>query len=116
MSSHESEKRQAIIDACRRMSTLGINQRTSSNISVRHGEGLVTTPTSLSCHAPTAEQIVFMDMNGAFIQGRRPSRRLRVNGMAACRSVSRRCCRSRRAEASAARWPAMGTQMLQSAE
>jgi ribulose-5-phosphate 4-epimerase/fuculose-1-phosphate aldolase len=42
-SSDESGKRQAIIDACRRMNALGINQGTSGNISVRH-EGRMACP------------------------------------------------------------------------
>ena len=35
MTQDETEKRQAIIDACRRMNALGINQGTSGNIGVR---------------------------------------------------------------------------------
>jgi L-fuculose-phosphate aldolase len=73
MTSHENEKRQAIIDACRRMNALGINQGTSGNISIRHGEGMLITPTSVPYDAMTPEQIVFMDMNGTFIEGQRPS-------------------------------------------
>ena len=42
----DREKRQSIIDACLRMNTLGINQGTSGNISLRHGEGMLVTPTS----------------------------------------------------------------------
>jgi L-fuculose-phosphate aldolase len=69
----QNEKRQAIIDACRRMNTLGINQGTSGNVSVRHGDGLLITPTSVPYEAMTPEQIVFMDMNGASAEGARPS-------------------------------------------
>ena len=47
MNSHDLQKRQAIIDACRRMNALGINQGTSGNISVRHDDGMLVTPTSL---------------------------------------------------------------------
>ncbi|RTE95250.1 hypothetical protein D6B98_03990 [Bradyrhizobium sp. LVM 105] len=45
MTTDELAKRQAIIDACRRMNALGINQGTSGNISVRHVDGLLVTPT-----------------------------------------------------------------------
>jgi L-fuculose-phosphate aldolase len=69
----EKEKRQAIIDACRRMNALGINQGTSGNISIRHDDGMLITPTSVPYDAMTAEQIVFMDMDGAFAEGQRPS-------------------------------------------
>ncbi len=69
----EHEKRQAIIDACRRMNALGINQGTSGNISIRHGEGMLVTPTSVPYEAMTVDQIVFMAMDGSFAQGQRPS-------------------------------------------
>ena len=46
----DREKRQSIIDACRSMDALGINQGTSGNISLRHGEGLLITPTSTPYH------------------------------------------------------------------
>src|SRR5215469_5233202 len=69
----QNKKRQAIIDACRRMNALGINQGTSGNISVRHCDGLLITPTSMPYDAMTPEQIVFMDMNGAFADGALPS-------------------------------------------
>ena len=41
----DRDKRRSIIDACLRMNALGINQGTSGNISVRHGDGLLITPT-----------------------------------------------------------------------
>jgi len=73
MTADELEKRQAIIDACRRMNALGINQGTSGNISLRHGEGLLITPTSVPYDAMTAEQIVFMAMDGSVRTGQKPS-------------------------------------------
>lgn len=72
MSRAETEKRQAIIDACRRMNALGINQGTSGDISLRHDDGMLITPTSVPCDAMTAEQIVFMNMDGPLDEGRRP--------------------------------------------
>jgi L-fuculose-phosphate aldolase len=73
VSGAESEKRQSIIDACRRMNALGINQGTSGNISLRHENGMLITPTSVPYDLMTADQIVFMDMNGAFADHQRPS-------------------------------------------
>ena len=72
-SSDESGKRQAIIDACRRMNALGINQGTSGNISVRHEEGMLVTPTSVPYDSMVPDQIVFMGMDGSFAAGQRPS-------------------------------------------
>jgi L-fuculose-phosphate aldolase len=69
----EHQKRQAIIDACRRMNALGINQGTSGNISVRHGEGLLITPTSVPYEVMTPDQIVFMGLDGSHAEHQRPS-------------------------------------------
>lgn len=69
----ELAKRQAIIDACRRMNALGINQGTSGNISIRHVDGLLITPTSVPYEAMTPDQIVFMAMDGSHAPGQKPS-------------------------------------------
>jgi len=69
----ESEKRRAIIDACRRMNALGINQGTSGNISLRHQNGLLITPTSVPYDQMRPEQIVFMGFDGSFAEGQKPS-------------------------------------------
>jgi L-fuculose-phosphate aldolase len=73
MTAEEKNKRQAIVDACRRMNALGINQGSSGNIGVRHGEGMLITPTSVPYDLMTADQIVFMGMDGSFPSGQRPS-------------------------------------------
>src|SRR5215218_2260763 len=69
----DREGRQSIIDACRSMNALGINQGTSGNISLRHGEGLLITPTSTPYEAMQPEQIVFMGMDGSHDAAQRPS-------------------------------------------
>jgi len=53
-------KRQSIIDACRSMNTLGINQGTSGNISLRDGDGLLITPTSMPYDVMQPEDIIEM--------------------------------------------------------
>ena len=73
MTADELDKRQAIIDACRRMNALGINQGTSGNISVRHADGLLVTPTSVPYDAMTPDQIVFMTMDGSHAPDQKPS-------------------------------------------
>jgi L-fuculose-phosphate aldolase len=73
MTTEENQKRQAIIDACRRMNALGINHGTSGNISVRHGDGLLITPTSTPYEAMTPDQIVFMELDGSHAAHQRPS-------------------------------------------
>ena len=69
----DREKRQSIIDACLRMNVLGINQGTSGNISLRHGEGMLITPTSVPYEAMQPEQIVYMGLDGSFDPAQRPS-------------------------------------------
>ena len=66
-------KRQSIIDACLRMNALGINQGTSGNISVRHSDGLLITPTSTPYEAMRPEQIVHMGLDGSHDPAQHPS-------------------------------------------
>jgi L-fuculose-phosphate aldolase len=73
MTRDDHDKRQGIIDACRRMNALGINQGTSGNISVRHGDGLLITPTSVPYEAMAPDQIVFMGLDGSHASDQRPS-------------------------------------------
>src|ERR1041384_5142793 len=70
---NDREKRQSIIDACLRMNALGINQGTSGNISLRHKDGLLITPTSVPYETMQPKQIVFMGMDGSFDPAQRPS-------------------------------------------
>src|SRR6201996_1291237 len=58
----DQTKRHQIIDACREMNRLGINQGTSGNISLRHDDGMLITPTSVPYDAMQAYQIVFMKL------------------------------------------------------
>ncbi|MFT7028134.1 MAG: L-fuculose-phosphate aldolase [Paracoccaceae bacterium] len=61
--------RAAIIDACRAMNASGLNQGTSGNISVRSGDGILITPTSMAYDAMTPDDIVWMGFDGA-VRGR----------------------------------------------
>jgi L-fuculose-phosphate aldolase len=69
----ELAKRQSIIDACREMNALGINQGTSGNISLRHEDGMLITPTSAPYDIMQPEQIVFMKLDGSLDAKQRPS-------------------------------------------
>ena len=72
-STNARAKRQSIIDACLQMNRLGINQGTSGNISLRHEDGMLITPTSTPYEAMQPEDIVFMKLDGAFDAKQRPS-------------------------------------------
>ncbi|OUS38564.1 class II aldolase [Rhodobacterales bacterium 56_14_T64] len=60
-----TEIRQAVIDACLSMNTLGINQGTSGNISVRVGDQMLITPSGVAYDRLTPEMIVSMPLKGA---------------------------------------------------
>lgn len=53
-----------IIAACLEMNNSGINQGTSGNISVRHGDGILITPTSLAYDRMQPQDIVWMGFDG----------------------------------------------------
>jgi L-fuculose-phosphate aldolase len=69
----EQTKRQSIIDACREMNRLGINQGTSGNISLRHADGMLITPTGTPYETMRPDQIVFMKLDGGLDAKQRPS-------------------------------------------
>ena len=68
----EMNVRRDMVATCRRMNDLGINQGTSGNLSVRHGDGLLITPTSVPYDEMQPDDIVRMDFDGHYV-GRRPS-------------------------------------------
>jgi L-fuculose-phosphate aldolase len=69
----EPELRRRIIEAGREMNRCGLNQGTSGNISLRLGDGLLITPTSLPYDEMVAEDIVFLAMDGTPIGRHEPS-------------------------------------------
>jgi L-fuculose-phosphate aldolase len=71
--------RQSIIDACRAMIRLGVNQGTAGNVSVRWGDGLLITPSGLPYGEMSADDIVFMDMTGAYEHELAPSSEWRIH-------------------------------------
>ncbi|MCE6958983.1 L-fuculose-phosphate aldolase [Cereibacter sphaeroides] len=73
MQADELAKRKAIIDACLEMNRSGLNQGTSGNISVRHGEGLLITPTAMAYGSLEPEDIVYLAMDGTATGRHRPS-------------------------------------------
>lgn len=65
--------RKSIVDACRRMNALGINQGTSGNISVRWRDGLLISPSGIDYGDLTAADIVFIGYDGSHEGEIRPS-------------------------------------------
>src|ERR1700744_5383627 len=73
----DKTRRQSIIDACRDMNRLGINQGTSGNISLRHHDGMLITPTSTPYETMQPDDILFMKLDGSPDPKQRPSREWR---------------------------------------
>lgn len=69
----EIETRKSIISYCLLMNSLGINQGMSGNISVRHGEGLLITPTSIPYDQIEVDDIVYLAPDGRPTGRRQPS-------------------------------------------
>jgi L-fuculose-phosphate aldolase len=59
----ENAARQALVDACRAMNALGINQGTSGNISLRHGAAMLISPSATPYDALRPEQVVSMPLD-----------------------------------------------------
>ena len=75
MTSNHSEfaVRQSIVDACRSMNTMGINQGTSGNISVRWKDGLFITPSGVPYGQMSADDVVHLRMDGSYDHPLAPS-------------------------------------------
>ena len=69
----EHELREAIIATALKMNALGINQGKAGNVSARHGEGYLVTPSGLPYEETHAEDIVRMDLQGTAQGQRTPS-------------------------------------------
>lgn len=72
MTDEERQLRAAMVATCRAMDAKGINQGTAGNLSVRHGDGFLITPSSLPYDTMQPEDIVEMGWDGSYV-GRRPS-------------------------------------------
>ncbi|MFA7400736.1 MAG: class II aldolase/adducin family protein, partial [Sideroxydans sp.] len=69
----EQESRQQILAASCRLVELGLNRGTAGNASIRHGEGMLVTPSALPVAEMTTDSMVRMDLEGKVLQGGKPS-------------------------------------------
>lgn len=72
MNEDELALRSEIVATCRAMDAKGINQGTAGNLSVRHGDSFLITPSSMPYDVMQPEDIVEMGWDGTYV-GRRPS-------------------------------------------
>ncbi|TIQ76955.1 MAG: class II aldolase, partial [Mesorhizobium sp.] len=66
MTDEEHALRTELIEACRSMNSLGINKGTAGNISVRHGDGFLISPTGIPYKDLVAEHVVAMNWDASF--------------------------------------------------
>ena len=66
MSKDETQKRRDIIAACLWMNSSGLNQGTSGNISVRHGDSMLISPSGVPYEQLEPEDIVAMTLTGEY--------------------------------------------------
>ena len=66
MNQEERALRTELIEACRSMNRLGINKGTAGNISVRHGDGFLISPTGIPYDKLTPEHVVAMNWDATF--------------------------------------------------
>ena len=72
MTEAEHDLRSRMVDTCRKMNATGLNQGTAGNLSARHGDGFLITPSSMPYDIMQPEDIVDMAWDGTY-SGRRPS-------------------------------------------
>lgn len=66
MTHEELSLRTELIEACRSMNRLGINKGTAGNISVRHGDGFLISPTGIPYDKLVPEHVVAMKWDATF--------------------------------------------------
>ena len=69
----ESAAREALVEASRRSVAIGLNSGTVGNFSIRHGDGMLITPTGIMPDVLHPEQIVAVDLAGNWVGDWRPS-------------------------------------------
>lgn len=69
----DHDVRTAIVAAARSLNALGLTAGTSGNVSVRHGEGLLLTPSGLPYDRMTADDIVPLRFDGSTDHPLKPS-------------------------------------------
>lgn len=66
MTDDERALRSELIESCRNMNRLGINKGTSGNISVRHGDGFLISPTGIPYDKLQPEHVVAMNWDATY--------------------------------------------------
>jgi L-fuculose-phosphate aldolase len=75
----EGELRLALAASARKTVAQGLNKGSSGNVSVRHGDGFLITPSGLPNEALQPEQMVAVDMQGQATGSHKPSSEWRIH-------------------------------------
>ncbi len=62
---NETELRSQLVCLARKLDAQGLNRGTSGNVSVRHSDGMLITPSGSGAEGITEDDIVFVNMDGA---------------------------------------------------
>ena len=71
--SEAAKLRDSVVQACRNMNALGLNQGTSGNISVRQPGGMLITPSGIAYDEMSPDDLVFVGDDGAYGENDVPS-------------------------------------------
>ena len=66
MDKEEKALREAIVDKCRWMNAIGLNQGTSGNISARYDDRMLITPSAIPYDIMTGAMIASMPIEGEY--------------------------------------------------
>jgi len=69
----ERSAREALVAAYRQVVELGLTELSSGNLSVRHGEGMLISPTGASGESIREDSLVYVRPDGTWEAGQRPS-------------------------------------------
>ncbi|RFC66506.1 class II aldolase [Fulvimarina endophytica] len=75
----EADQRASLIETCLRMNAEGLNQGTSGNVSVRHGNGMLITPSGVPYTSMRPDMIVPMSLDGDWSGDMKPSSEWRMH-------------------------------------
>ena len=67
------EIKSAVLECALAMNACGINRGTAGNVSARHGDGFVVTPTGMDYAKAVTDDMVFMRLDGTAEDVRKPS-------------------------------------------
>lgn len=73
MTEKPANPRHDLVEAARHVEARGLNSGTAGNISVRHGRGMLITPTGIPASVLRPEEMVEMDLDGGWDGAFRPS-------------------------------------------